>query len=355
MASSTVRRSQSAHPGDLEGRKVFAEGVFWVATWMIISPAVIIQIKNLVTTPGYEFHYSWGFLGFSNIITYAAAWVTMKIFDAYNGGQTSLVPVEWDKGLLLGVLHGLEVGLGAVVIRAVSVQLRTEIHMMAPALMYVGGLAAGIESPAPALVLSVVLITCGGAMSLSGHMGGHNTMDLVPVAILSGLCACTRWVLTQRWLAPKGSALRPSPMMLLTRMTPGTSLTGFVGALVFERQMYSQFLSLPEPQAVWIRIFFIGIAVVFMTCAELRVCQLFSALLLGMLTPFHNLTIIVYGIIHTGASSVTPYNWAGIALCTGATVLYSWARHEESKHVISKVEAQELREPFDVLKVEDSA
>lgn len=328
------------------------EAIFWVAVWMIVSPAIIIQIRNLIATPEYDFPYSWGFLGFSNFVTYAAAWVIIQILDRFNGGETSAVSIDWNKGHALGVLQGLEVGLGAVVIRAVSVELRTEIHMMAPAIMYVGGLAVGLETTAPTLVFSVLCITAGGLMSISGHMGGDNTMMLVPVAILAGLCATSRWVLTQYWLAPKGSPLRPSPLLLLCRMSPATGLTGLIGAAIFEPAMYSSVTSLPDPQAVWIRILFIGISVVLMISAELRVVQLTSALLLGMLTPIHNLTIIVYGILHGNSSQVTPLNWAGIALCTVATVLYSHARHTQAKHMCV-AEAREPAEPLDMPKVDD--
>jgi len=334
----------------LEGRKVLFEAILWLAVWMIISPSIIIQIKSLISTAAFAFPYSWGFLGFSNLVTFAASWVAVQIADKFiTNGKTSAVDVDWGKGCTLGVLQGLEVGLGAVVIRAISVELRTEIHMMAPAVMYVGGLLAGLESCAPVLVLSVVLITLGGIMSVSGQMHGTTDYMLVPVAILSALCASGRWVLTQFWLAPKGSPERPSPLLLLCRMSPATGVTGLLGAAIFEPQMYQALGDLPEPSAVWCRILFIGVSVVAMISAELRVCQLMSALLLGMMTPLHNVTIILWGIYSSGTTNVSLYNWGGITCCTAATILYSWARHEETK----KAHARELLMPTDMHKIEE--
>merc|ERR1719329_594289 len=178
-------------------------------------------------------------------------------------------------------------------------------------------------------------------MSLSGQVAGETVPSLIPVAILSGLCACGRWVLTQRWLAPRGSRHRPSPLVLLCRMSPATSATGFFGAAIFESDMFGRLARLPEPLAVWARIAFVGSAVVLMVSAELRVCQLMSALLLGMMTPLHNVTIIIYGVLTSEHADISLCNWAGIVLCSGATLLYSWARHDEADPSTGGGEAKE--------------
>merc|ERR1719253_857361 len=111
-------------------------------------------------------------------------------------------------------------------------------------------------------------------------------------------------------------------------MSPMTSLVGFLVAAVREPAAFAGLLHLPFPKEVAVLVLAISFGVSLMLVAEMRACQLTSALLLAFLVPFHNVSVILLDASWKG-TKVSTLNWLGIVLCALATGCYSTARKED--------------------------
>lgn len=307
----------------------YVEALGWALLWLVVSPLVMTSIKTLVSSTSLSFPYPWMLIGFSNLGTWICCHALRLVPGCLKDSEDVETNVPWKQAAALGLLQGFEVGIGADIIHRISLTLRTEIHMLCPAIMFVFALAVGIEKFKPQLVLSVVVVTIGGLMSSYGTLTWEGA-DLVPLALLASMMSTVRWVLTQKWLAPLGEAGRPTPIVLALRMSPITSFVGFLVAAVREPAAYQGLLFLPSPEKVACLLVIISLGVCFMLVAEMRVVQLTSALLLGFLVPFHNVSVILLDVSMKGAK-VSGFNWMGIVLCAAASGFYAMARKEDSK------------------------
>jgi hypothetical protein len=298
------------------------EAMLWIGVWLVTSPTIIASIKILTTKSSGAFPYPWLLTGFINscAFVFCNALCHLPIFLPEVDSQSK---IPWLYAGPLGVLQGIEVGIGAVLLADLSITLRTEIHMLAPAFVFLLTLCAGLESPEPRLCLSILFVTIGGLLA------SYNTMTweglaLVPLALLASLLSTVRWVLTQKWLSP-ASGGKPSPINLTARMSPFTALTALLGAFVFERDAVMAMLHLPQPGRVALLILAVSLMVCILMVSEMRVVQLASALLFGFLVPFHNVTVILLDASIRGAK-VSGVNWGGIMLCAVGTGFYLLSR-----------------------------
>jgi len=296
----------------------------------------MLTIKTLTSDSALNYPYPWMMIGFSNMGTWLVCqalywmpssirWKGLQIAD----GQAT---VPWRHAIAIGVLQGVEVGLGADIIKRISLALRTEILMLCPALMFFFGLAAGTETFNLKLLISVGIVTIGGLLASYGTMT-YEGLEMVPVALVASVLSGIRWVLTQKWLSPLGEA-KPSPILLALRMSPFTGLVGFAVATFREPHAYLALFvplyRLPNPYKVSALIACISVGVCVILVAEMRVVQLTSALLLGIMVPFHNLSVIFMDVAMKG-TNVSHLNWFGIGLCAVASGFYFIARTEQQK------------------------
>jgi hypothetical protein len=327
------------------------EAAFWITVWLASSPLVMLCMKSATSTQEYQFPYPWLLLGASNVVTLILTKLLLLVPSAYQDSTkassaavaTSDQDISWKHASLLGVIQGVEVGLGAMVIHLVSVSLRTEIHMMVPSFMYLGGLIFGLESCDSMLAMSIVLMTLGGVLATYGNMSLLG-LEMIPVSILAGMIAVARWTLTQKCLAPPNEPRkRPSPLMLLYKMSPATSITCLLGSLIFEANAYSHLRTLPHQQIILTLTLAVGIGAVAMLVAELRAVQLTSALFLGLMTPLHNVTIIAGDVLLKG-TRISIYNTFGICFCCVAACIYGEARRRATHHHVRQTEKQKFKD-----------
>jgi len=304
----------------------YVEAVFWIMVWLVTSPLVMASIKTVTSTSSLNFPYPWMLVGLTNVGTGIFCLALYYVPGCLREADFER-PVPWKNAAALGLMQGVEVGIGAEILFRISLTLRTEMHMLTPALMFVFGLAFGIESFDPRLILSVSVVTLGGLLASYGTMTWEG-LELVPLLLLASLISTLRWVLTQKWLAPLGEQLKPSPIMLALRMSPTTAFVGFVVAAMREPGAYQGLLHLPYPGKIAGGLLLISFGICVMLVAELRAVQLTSALLLGFLVPFHNVSVILLDASVRG-TKVSGINWIGIVLCAVASGFYSTARKED--------------------------
>jgi len=314
----------------------YVEAAVWTLVWLVISPCVMLSIKTLTSDSAYNFPYPWMLIGFSNMGTWlvcqALYWMPSSI--RWKGLQMAdgQAAVPWRHAVAIGLLQGFEVGLGADIIHRISLTLRTEINMLCPAFMFLFGLAVGTEVFNTTLLFSIGIVTIGGLLASYGTMT-YEGLDMVPLALLASVFSGIRWVLTQKWLSPQGEA-KPSPILLALRMSPFTGLVGFAVAAVREPNAYKAIFEglypIPYPYQVTGLLACISVGVCVILVAEMRVVQLTSALLLGVMVPFHNVSVILMDVAMKGAT-VSHLNWIGIGLCAVASGFYFIARTEQQK------------------------
>lgn len=303
------------------GALVYAEVFMWLTIWLTTSPMIMLGIKRLTTDPRYAFPYPWLMTAGSNSVIFVLGNFAVYLTDADSGEME----VPWSKALVLGVMQGFEIGLGNTVIQNISLSLRTELHMLTPALMYAIGLALGIERLRPMLAVSVLFVTMGGVLGTWGAID-HKGQTMLAPAALAALSAVMRWNLTQKWLSPRGMRIRPSPLVLVSRMAPATACTSLLVSFFYETWTLGSLSSLPQAPQLLALLLGIGAGICILLSAELHTVQLTSALLLAFLTPFHNVSIIIMDTLLKG-THISPVNWVGIILCSAATFCYGAARH----------------------------
>eukprot|EP00419_Tripos_fusus_P007470 CAMPEP_0172683072 /NCGR_PEP_ID=MMETSP1074-20121228/18596_1 /TAXON_ID=2916 /ORGANISM="Ceratium fusus, Strain PA161109" /LENGTH=387 /DNA_ID=CAMNT_0013501861 /DNA_START=44 /DNA_END=1207 /DNA_ORIENTATION=- len=317
---------------------VMFEAIFWYCLWMVIAPIMVFSIKDLLNNDELRFSYSFGFLGCSNFMTWALASVTILVAKMTGReGQLGItkVNVKWIHGWGLGVLQALEVGLGARMLELVSVTLRTEVRMLVPLFQYAGGLALGLERLQAQLVFCILVLAVGGCLAVTGSISPENASDGLPLLLIASgslSISVTKWALCQHWLAPHGSAERPSALVMLCRMALTSSLCGFLAAAILEPDMYEGGLTaLPQPGAVFGRLLMIGAIVLVMSSAEIRAVQLTSALTFAVLQPLHNLIVILADQLMGGGRPLSGLAWIGCLLCFLAAVKYAEERNASAK------------------------
>jgi len=352
--------SKQQQAQDLTNKRPFRfdsvlEAAFWYSLWMVIAPIMVFSIKDLLNNDELHFSYSFGFLGCSNFMTWVLASVTILVAkQTGHEGQLGITnaTVKWKHAGSLGVLQALEVGLGARMLELVSVTLRTEVRMLVPLFQYAGGLALGLERLQAHLVFCIVVLAVGGCLAVTGSISFREAADGLPVLLIatSGLSiSVLKWALSQRWLAPKGSAERPSTLIMLRRMSLATSACGLVAAAFLEPAMYDGGLTaLPRPGAVFGRLLMIGMIVLVMGSAEVRAVQLTSALTFAVLQPLHNLIVILADQLMGGSRPLSLIAWIGCLLCFLAAVKYAEERNacKSKSHNACKSKSHMTAEPL---------
>jgi drug/metabolite transporter (DMT)-like permease len=287
----------------------------------VASPTVVNCIKDLTSNESLAFPYPWLLVGFTNLITCVFATASIQILPKKilpDANPDAVVP--WKYAAVLGVMQGIEVGMGADILHRLSITMRTEIMMLAPAFMFVCGLLLGIESFTPTRTLATVAVTIGGMLASYGTMTWEG-IELVPWAVLMCIFGALRWSLTQKWLSPNRHG-KPSTVVLCARLSPFTALVGFVVSAFHNHGSYAALLSLPNPKQVALLLCLIGFGVFILIVSELRIVQLTSALLLGFFVPFHCVSLILIDVVARG-THMSQWNWLGVMLCSVATGLFA--------------------------------
>jgi len=294
---------------------------------MLAAPAIIASIKHLTSDPALGFDYPWLLIGITNSGV-SLFCLVLSYFPNFLPGVelSSQTSIPWKYTAPLGLMQGVEVGIGAVLLANLTITMRTEILMLCPGFTFVFSVVAGLETLELRLCMSILLGTVGGVLA------SYNTMTwegikLAPLAILAGLSSTVRWVLMQKWLTPAGW-VKPSPISLALRMSPFSGLLGFAVALVLERDGFSALLHLPQLGYASCLLVGISFLICLLVIAEMRVVQLTSALLLGFMVPFHNVIVILLDASNRSMQKISSTNCAGILLCTVATGFYLVARQE---------------------------
>lgn len=308
-------RTTSAYP---------KEAAFWIIVWLTISPVILFSIKHLSTDRQLAFPYPFLMTGACNLVVFVVGSLFVKLLGYdQREGQAS-----WQWAGLLGVIQGVEVGLGNTVVKYLSLSLRQELLMMSPALMYVGGRAFGLEHYNPTVTLAVILMTCGGMLSTWGriHMG---STPMLAIAIMSTICSVIRWNLTQKMLASNkvDKVDKPSSLVLTVRQSLATCCTCLLISSCVED--VPTLMVMPHAQEVALYVFGIGCGLCLMCLAEMRTVQLTSALFIAFVAPIHNVSIILLDVSMRGAH-VRGINWLGIICVSLATCLYIRTRQSEN-------------------------
>jgi hypothetical protein len=312
-------------------QNIALEACLWIALWLITSPLIIACIKTLTTTSSLNFPYPWLLIGFTNGGTWILCYI-MQWFPKYFPETSMESNIPWKFGALLGSIQGVEVGIAAIIIQKLSITLRTEIHMLSPAFIFVLAVVFGLESLDARICFSVFFVTIGGSIASYGNMTSEG-LELVPFAFVSAILSTLRWVLTQKWISPGGQS-KPSPISVTLRIAPFTAFVGFVVAVVQEPQGYEGLFFLPHPGEVAGLLILISTCVCVLVVSELRVVQLTSALLFGFLVPLHNASIILLDASLKG-TKVSRLSWSGILLCAIATCFYLTARRRAKEDLSS--------------------
>jgi len=305
-------RTTSAYP---------KEATFWIIIWLTISPMILFSIKHLSTDRQLAFPYPFLMTGASNLVVFVVGSLFVKIL----GYDKQAGQVSWQWAGLLGVIQGVEVGLGNTVVKYLSLSLRQELHMMSPALMYVGGRALGLEQYNPMVTLAVLLMTCGGMLSTWGRIHMDNT-PMFALAIISATFSVIRWNLTQKMLA-SNKVDKPSPLLLTVRQALATCVTCLLISSCAED--VPTLMLMPHAQEVAQYVLCIGCGLCLMCLAEMRTVQLTSALFIAFVAPIHNVSIIVLDIFIRGGH-VRGINCVGIICVSLATCLYIRTRQSEN-------------------------
>ncbi|CAD7955593.1 unnamed protein product [Amoebophrya sp. A120] len=149
--------------------------------------------------------------------------------------------------------------------------------------------------------------------------------------VMAPLCGCTRWALMQR-LVHEFSG----PCELLLHTAPITGVVLAVGSFLFEPNafltfvtpMFAHFLTY-EGIHLLIRLTSIGLAVMSLLLAELRVLQLTSALTLCIFGVCHNLLLIVAGMV-VFREKLNYWQLVGVASGQVGVLLYGIAKTSSS-------------------------
>jgi drug/metabolite transporter (DMT)-like permease len=299
-----------------------SEATFWIVVWLSISPMILFSVKHITNDRELAFPYPFLLTGSCNLVIFVVGSLLLK-FPGVNQKNDS--QVSWQMATVLGVINGVEVGVGNTVVKYLSLSLRQELHMMSPALMYLCGRVFGLEHYNPMVTLAVLLMTFGGMLSVWGRVHVGN-IPMFLLAIVSAVCSVIRWNLTQKMLALEGKVEKPSAFVLAVRQSLATACACLAISSCFED--VPPMMLLPHVDKVAKIVIGIGCGLCVMCMAEMRTVQLTSALFVAFFAPIHNVSIIVLDVIVKGAH-VSGINWLGIICVTIATALYMRTRQKE--------------------------
>jgi len=307
------------------------EAAGWLCIWFADSPAVTFLIKGVLVDRRLAFPHPLLLTGLINAQTFIIIRTLVQaLHQSGVPGYTDMAQVSWKRASIIGTLQGIEISMGNAVLGLVSVALRTEFFMATPVLMFSAAVICGLEQPRMVLIFATVLVTIGGMMATTGRL---QTAGFSVIALVLGqaFAAIARWILTQKYLLGKNGN-KPSPMVLAARISPFTANVALLAALIWEPEAFPALVYGPHPLEVLGRSFAMALGVCLLLISELRVVQLTSALLLGIFMPFHNVIIILLGVV-IYHDVVSGLNWGGILICSLGTGIYALARSREAESI----------------------
>eukprot|EP00928_Gymnodinium_smaydae_P029208 TRINITY_DN22065_c0_g1_i1.p1 TRINITY_DN22065_c0_g1~~TRINITY_DN22065_c0_g1_i1.p1 ORF type:complete len:631 (-),score=94.77 TRINITY_DN22065_c0_g1_i1:16-1908(-) len=365
-AHGASRREASALPARSDQGSVHGESsarlgdtASCVALWFALSPAMMTTQDLLLNSQDLAFPCPWLTVSLSSMLAAAllgigepllsSAWRLQQLHvpqmrapllesDDYTAGTTW----AWDEGkkravlltVVLGILQGIEAGLGNLAQMGMTVSMRAEVHMLTPGFALLAALLLRWERPTKPLLAAVACVTVGGALAVPGRLDVTN-MFMVPVAILVRCLVVVKWVVLQLWLqmAPDAT-LAPCPptLRLASRILALAALVALQLNWFFQNGCSGALFSLPRPGRVIALLLLLSCLRAFYMAAEVRSLRLASTTLLGFLHPLRFVAVDLLG-SYSERGSLEAVQVVGSILCLTATVLFQQTRESLGEHL----------------------
>jgi len=304
------------------------KAIILTLVWFITSVVNVVVIKE-TTKPTGIFPHGFAFTALVQPTTGLFAWLLFKFQQCGHGkpAPASLTRRDWVKVTLFGVIQGCEIGLTNKASEYLTVAGRTEINAFSVLFIMLSARFWGLEPLCWRRLLCLAVLILGGLVQSPGHGG-----DAKPTSsqVLGALLQVTSMVLSsQRWcLAQMMLSNITSKLHFLSKVLPITGLVCVPLALAFEPDAWNQELLL-QP-ALLVRVLFVAGTLSAMLFAELTLVELLSAVSLYVLGIFHQIPLIVFGVV-LNHDTVSPPAILGFALCIMGSLIYRWARLTDRK------------------------
>lgn len=252
--------------------------------------------------------------------------------------------VYYIKIAILVLIQALEIGCGNLAQEGISLAMRTEVHMLTPAVVLLALVYLRKLSPSRGLYIWIFCATVGGMLAVPGFPGRISVgqpLMLVLAIFVRGL-VLAKWIVAQEWLISP-FAVKPPLMQLGVRILGGAALVGLLVSFIFQRDCFGLAVARLPGQLL---LFFLVLSLsrALHMAAELRMLQLTSIMLLGFLHPFRYVALDVLGVFASSNGSLPVVQLVGVAVCVVAGIGYQQTASDTMRPAVNKYEEVYMRE-----------
>lgn len=284
--------------------------------WSVASSAIIFLNKYLMAIDGFAFPFALSCLGMttSSIGSYLAV-VVFKVVP-----QTVDITMHFwfTRALPIGICGAMTLGMGNLAYLYLSVSYIQMLKGMTPIITLVIGTLFGIDAPTPLLLVALLAIACGVALS------SYAEAAFVLTGFLAMLAAETseagKVVLMQKLLA--GNKLHVLEGLLC--FAPPCAVSLFVGMLCVELDGMLT-TGIPKMAAKpWLYLLQ-GCMGFLVNLLILQVIKSTSSVTFKVVSMMKNVAVVV-GSVPIFGNVITPFQALGYAISMGGFALYQYAR-----------------------------
>lgn len=324
--------------------------VLLVLVWWISAIFVVMVIKVTVGSRTARdeapFPFPFALTAVSNGVCGILALICSCVMRLHQ--STAAVPKmrrdEILKLFCIGLIQGVEIGCNNKVLGYLSVSERTMLNSMNVLAMMGTALCWRLERLGVLRVIAVAFLTIGGALQGLSHEAKQQSSeegaaDVIADAHLKGvfLLIFAMVIGTQRWALmqivmqhsdPNSALGGMTKMKLMAFIMPVTGTVCLTLAWFSERDaLNSEHLLRPE---LWLSVGKIGVGILALSFAELKLVHLTSALAVQVLSTVHQIPIVVAGVFffHDKINSI---GMSGFGLCLIGALFYVAARRADDR------------------------
>jgi len=249
---------------------------------------------------------------------------------------------RWDelgRVVLLGVMQGCEFGFLNKSLEGLSVTESTMLQNINVLFMMITAWMCDLENLSCLRICAGAILAAGGTLqglSSSGHKassreGNAHIWGLVCM-VISMLLTSFKWSLIQfmTQLSPPASFLgQLSKLQFAALVQPITGFVSLLLAAIFERGALFNLEELVTLDQL-LRVPMIALGITVISCSELKVVELTSAVACGILINLHHIPMVMAGII-TLHDTVDGQSIIGFVMCMIGGIIYAYSRYLDRK------------------------
>uniref|UniRef100_A0A7S4VWG1 Sugar phosphate transporter domain-containing protein n=1 Tax=Alexandrium monilatum TaxID=311494 RepID=A0A7S4VWG1_9DINO len=266
---------------------------------------------------------------------------TLSILQRCGSGSFMPRP-RWDelaRVVLLGFMQGCEFGFLNKSLEGLSVTESTMLQNINVLFMMITAWLCDLESLTIVRVCAGMLLAAGGmlqGLASSGHHASAKDGDAhlwgLVCMVISMLLTSLKWSLIQfmtQLSLPASFLGQLSKLQLAALVQPITGCVCFMLALIFEWDALCNFDKLVTLNLL-MRVPVIAVGITMISCSELKVVELTSAVACGILINLHHIPMVMAGIIALH-DTIDAQSIVGFALCVCGGIIYAYSRYLDKK------------------------